>query len=250
MMKRIVLIRHGESLWNKENRFTGWTNVDLSEKGVQEAYAAGETLKNAGFTFQIAYTSYLKRAIKTLNCVLDKMDEDWIPVIKTWRLNEKHYGNLQGLNKSETAKKYGDEQVHIWRRSFDVEPNPISDDDPQNPAKDPRYAAVPDCYLPRTESLKDAIARVMPFWECEIYPRLKTVDNIIVAAHGNSLRGIVKHLKGISDSDIAALNIPTAVPYVFEFDDNLNLVKDYYLGDPEEIRKKQEAVAKQGLAKK
>lgn len=249
-MKRIVLVRHGESQWNKENRFTGWTNVDLSEKGVEEALNAGETLKKAGFAFQIAYTSYLKRAVKTLNCVLDKMDEDWIPVEKTWRLNEKHYGSLQGLNKAETAEKYGDEQVHIWRRSFDVAPNPVKESDESNPANDVRYAQVPDCYLPRTESLKDAIARVMPYWECEIFPMLKKVDNIIVVAHGNSLRGIVKNLKGISDTDIAALNIPTATPYVFEFDDNLNLVKDYYLGDPEEIAKKAAAVAQQGMAKK
>lgn len=249
-MKRIVLVRHGESQWNKENRFTGWTNVDLSEKGVAEATAAGDELKKAGFTFDVAYTSYLKRAIKTLNCVLDRMDEDWIPVYKTWRLNEKHYGMLQGLNKAETAAKYGDEQVHIWRRSYDVAPHALPDDDPNSAVRDVRYAGVPDAYIPRTESLKDAIARVMPYWECEIFPRLKSVDNIIVAAHGNSLRGIVKHLKGISDTDIASLNIPTAVPYVFEFDDDLKLVKDYYLGDPEEIRRKQQAVANQGVAKK
>ncbi len=249
-MKRIVLVRHGESQWNKENRFTGWTNVDLSEKGVAEATAAGDELKKAGFTFDEAYTSYLKRAIKTLNCVLDRMDEDWIPVYKTWRLNEKHYGMLQGLNKAETAAKYGDEQVHIWRRSYDVAPHALPDDDPNSAVRDVRYAGVPDAYIPRTESLKDAIARVMPYWECEIFPRLKSVDNIIVAAHGNSLRGIVKHLKGISDTDIASLNIPTAVPYVFEFDDDLKLVKDYYLGDPEEIRRKQQAVANQGVAKK
>ena len=249
-MKRIVLVRHGESQWNKENRFTGWTNVDLSEKGVEEAAAAGVALKKAGFTFQVAYTSYLKRAIKTLNCVLDKMDEDWIPVYKTWRLNEKHYGMLQGLNKAETAEKYGDEQVHIWRRSYDVAPHALKDDDPNSSVHDVRYADVPDAYIPRTESLKDAIARVMPYWEVEIFPMLKKVDSIIVAAHGNSLRGIVKHLKNISDKDIAALNIPTATPYVFEFDDNLNLVKDYYLADPEELKRKQQAVANQGVAKK
>ena len=192
-MKRIVLIRHGESQWNKENRFTGWTNVDLSEKGVQEALDAGKALKEAGITFEVAYTSYLKRAIKTLNNVLDAMDLDWIPVKKTWRLNEKHYGMLQGL--------------------------------------------------------KNCIERVMPYWECEIFPALKQHDNIVVVAHGNSLRGVVKHLKGISDADIVGLNIPTATPYVFEFDDDLNLVKDYYLADPEELKRKQEAVAKQGKAK-
>ena len=229
-MKRIVLVRHGESQWNKENRFTGWTNVDLSDKGVEEASNAGKLLKEQGFTFQIAYTSYLKRAIKTLNGVLDSMDLDWIPVKKSWRLNEKHYGNLQGLNKSETAAKFGDEQVLIWRRSFDVAPNPLDDADPNSATRDKRYAQV-------------------PYWECEIFPSLKEYDSIIVTAHGNSLRGIVKHLKGISDKDIVALNIPTATPYVFEFDDNLNLVKDYYLGDQDEIRRKQEAVAKQGSAK-
>ena len=249
-MKRIVLVRHGESEWNKENRFTGWTDVDLSEKGVQEALKAGKTLKDAGFTFAEAYTSYLKRAVKTLNCVLDKLDEDWIPVSKSWRLNEKHYGALQGLNKAETAEKYGNEQVHIWRRSYDVAPHALAEDDPRNAAKDPRYALVPDVFVPRTESLKDAIARVMPYWDCVIFPRLKSVDNILVVAHGNSLRGIVKHLKNISDTDIAGLNLPTAVPYVFEFDDDLNLVKDYFLGDPEEIRKLAEAVANQGTAKK
>ena len=248
-MKRIVLIRHGESQWNKENRFTGWTNVDLSEKGLEEALEAGKALKENGFTFDIAYTSYLKRAVKTLNNVLDAMDLDWIPVQKSWRLNEKHYGMLQGLNKAETAAKYGDEQVLIWRRSFDVEPLPLPEDDPNSATKDPRYALVPDEYIPRTEALKQCIERVMPYWESEIFPMLKKVDNIVVVAHGNSLRGVVKHLKGISDTDIISLNIPTATPYVFEFDDDLNLVKDYYLADPEELRRKQEAVANQGKAK-
>jgi 2,3-bisphosphoglycerate-dependent phosphoglycerate mutase len=242
-------VRHGESQWNKENRFTGWTNVDLSEKGLQEALEAGKALKEAGFKFDIAYTSYLKRAVKTLNNVLDAMDLDWIPVEKTWRLNEKHYGMLQGLNKAETAAKYGDEQVLIWRRSYDVEPLPLPDADPNSATQDPRYADVPDQYVPRTEALKQCIERVMPFWECEIFPKLKTVDNIIVVAHGNSLRGVVKHLKGISDEAIVKLNIPTAVPYVFEFDDDLNLVRDYYLADPDELAAKQAAVANQGKAK-
>ena len=232
-MKKIVLLRHGESLWNKENRFTGWTDVDLSDKGVEEGYEAGNLLKEAGISFQMAYASYLKRAVKTLNCVLDRMNADWIPVFKSWRLNEKHYGALQGLNKSETAARYGNEQVHIWRRSYDV-----------------RYSHVPLCDLPRTESLKDAIMRVIPYWECEIFPRLTVVDNILVVAHGNSLRGIVKYLKGISDTDIANLNIPTAMPYVFEFDESLNFVRDYYLGDPEKIKQMQDAVANQGIAKK
>ena len=248
-MKNIVLVRHGESQWNKENRWTGWTNVDLSEKGLQEALDAGKALKEAGFKFDIAYTSYLKRAVKTLNNMLDAMDLDWIPVEKTWRLNEKHYGMLQGLNKAETAAKYGDEQVLIWRRSYDVEPLPLPDADPNSATQDPRYADVPDQYVPRTEALKQCIERVMPFWECEIFPKLKTVDNIIVVAHGNSLRGVVKHLKGISDEAIVKLNIPTAVPYVFEFDDDLNLVRDYYLADPDELAAKQAAVANQGKAK-
>lgn len=248
-MKRIVLIRHGESQWNMENRFTGWTNVDLTPKGEQEATAAGKLLKEKGFHFDIAYTSYLKRAVKTLNRVLDAMDEDWIPVEKTWRLNEKHYGALQGLNKQETAEKYGDEQVHIWRRSYDVAPHDLAVDGTGSAFTDPRYKDVPVQYLPKTEALKDTIARVMPYWECVIFPKLKEVDNIVVAAHGNSLRGIVKHLKGISDEDISSLNIPTATPYVFEFDDNLNLVRDYYLGDPAEIARKQQAVANQGKAK-
>ncbi|WP_196072731.1 2,3-bisphosphoglycerate-dependent phosphoglycerate mutase, partial [Bacteroides uniformis] len=194
--------------------------------------------------------SYLKRAVKTLNCVLDRLDEDWIPVEKTWRLNEKHYGMLQGLNKSETTVQYGEEQVHIWRRSYDVAPAPVGKDDPRNPGMDIRYAGVPDRELPRTESLKDAIGRVMPYWECIIFPALMYKDSLLVVAHGNSLRGIIKHLKGISDTDISNLNLPTAVPYVFEFDDRLVLVKDYYLGNPEEIRKRTKAVAEQGMIRR
>lgn len=249
-MKRIVLLRHGESAWNKENRFTGWTDVDLSEKGIEEAERAGDDLRKAGFAFSVAYTSYLKRAVKTLNCVLDRMNEDWIPVIKSWRLNEKHYGSLQGLNKSETAQKYGEAQVKLWRRSFDVSPNPLAPDAPESPLNDPRYAGVPPEYLPLTESLKDAIARVMPYWVCEIFPALKNATgDVLVVAHGNSLRGIVKNLKGISDADIVGLNIPTATPYVFEFDDQMKLVKDSYLGDPEEIARKAAAVAAQGSKK-
>ena len=235
-MKRSVLIRHGESVWNKENRFTGWTNVDLSEKGVEEAKKAGALLKEHGFHFTKAYTSYLKRAIKTLNQILDVMDLDWIPVSKSWRLNEKHYGMLQGLNKAETAEKYGDAQVKIWRRSYDVPPTPLE-------ATDPR---VVPAYLPLTEALCHTVARTLPYWEGEIFPSLMEHDDVLVAAHGNSLRGIIKVLKGISDEDIVELNLPTAVPYVFEFDDNLNLVKDYFLGDPEEIKKLMEAVANQG----
>lgn len=248
-MKRIVLLRHGQSQWNLENRFTGWTDVDLSPKGIEEAERAGKDLVEAGISFDKVYTSYLKRAVKTMNCVLDKMNLDWLPVQKSWRLNEKHYGMLQGLNKSETAAKYGEEQVHIWRRSYDVAPHPIPEDDERNNKNEARYAGVPDEYIPRTESLKDAIARVMPLWECEIFPQLKQCDNVLVVAHGNSLRGIVKHLKNISDEAISQLNLPTAVPYVFEFDDDLKLQKDYFVGDPEMIKKLMEAVANQGKAK-
>ena len=248
-MKKIVLLRHGESAWNRENRFTGWTDVDLTENGVGEAYRAGELMKKENFAFDKAYTSYLKRAVKTLNGVLDAMDQDWIPVEKDWRLNEKHYGQLQGLNKAETAAKYGDEQVKIWRRSFDVAPQPLTEDDPRNPRFEARYDSVPDNMLPRTESLKDTIERIMPYWKETIFPSLKDAEEILVVAHGNSLRGIIKHLKGISDEDIVNLNLPTAVPYVFEFDDDMKLVKDYFLGDPQEIKKLMEAVANQGKKK-
>lgn len=249
-MKRIVLVRHGQSLWNLENRFTGWTDVDLSAQGVEEAKRAGDLLKKEGFTFDRAFTSYLKRAVKTLDCILDRLDEDWIPVEKSWRLNEKHYGALQGLNKRETAEKYGEEQVHIWRRSYDVAPEPLDMGDERSPLRDRRYDLVPEDYLPRTESLKDAINRVMPYWEDRIFPQLKTADSLLVVAHGNSLRGIVKQLKGISDEDISNLNLPTAVPYVFEFDDRLRLVNDRFLGDPEEIKRLMAAVAAQSSAKK
>ena len=245
-MKKIVLLRHGESLWNRENRFTGWTDVDLSDKGVSEALKAGDLLRDEGFLFQKAFTSYLKRAVKTLDCVLDRLDQDWIPVRKSWRLNEKHYGALQGLNKSETADRYGEEQVQLWRRSYDVAPEPLAEDDPRNARFDRRYSGVPDAELPRTESLKQTIERIMPYWKCVIFPALAACDNLLVVAHGNSLRGIIKHLKHISDQDISSLNLPTAVPYVFEFDDRLDLVRDYFLGDPEQVRKLMEAVAAQG----
>lgn len=245
-MKKIVLLRHGESAWNKENRFTGWTDVDLTEKGIEEARKAGDLLRKEGFVFDKAYTSYLKRAVKTLNNVLDRMDQDWIPVEKSWRLNEKHYGDLQGLNKSETAEKYGDEQVHIWRRSYDVAPHALGEDDPRNPRFELRYKNVPDDELPRTESLKDTVERILPYWKEVILPSLKTSDQILVTAHGNSLRGIIKYVRDIADEDIVHLNLPTAVPYVLEFDDDGILVKDYFLGDPEEIKKLMEAVANQG----
>ncbi|NDV47763.1 2,3-diphosphoglycerate-dependent phosphoglycerate mutase [Paludibacter sp. 221] len=248
-MKKVVLLRHGESVWNKENRFTGWTDVDLSAKGVEEAVKAGKLLKKEGYQFEIAYTSYLKRAVKTLNVVLDEMDLDWIPVKKSWRLNEKHYGMLQGLNKAETADKYGDEQVLIWRRSYDTQPDPLKKDDERSPLKDTRYKGVPQSYLPLTESLKDTVDRILPYWQDTIYPSLMKYEQVLVAAHGNSLRGIIKYLKNISDEDIVSLNLPTAVPYVFEFDDDLNLKRDYFLGDPEEIKKLMDAVANQGKKK-
>ncbi len=245
-MKKVVLLRHGESVWNKENRFTGWTDVDLSEKGVEEAKKAGKTLTENGIVFQKAYTSYLKRAVKTLNQVLDVMNLDWIPVEKSWRLNEKHYGMLQGLNKSETAAQYGDEQVLIWRRSYDIAPTPLEMNDPRSPRQDIRYNELTEAEIPLTESLLDTVNRIVPYWKEVIAPSMKQYDQIVVAAHGNSLRGIIKYLKNISNEDIISLNLPTAVPYVFEFDDNMNLVKDYFLGDPEEIKKLMDAVANQG----
>ncbi|MDR1123373.1 MAG: 2,3-diphosphoglycerate-dependent phosphoglycerate mutase [Elusimicrobiota bacterium] len=245
-MKKIVLLRHGESAWNKENRFTGWTDVDLTPKGLAEAEAAGALLKQEGFAFDRAYTSYLKRAVKTLNIALDKMDQDWIPVEKSWRLNEKHYGTLQGLNKAETAAKYGEAQVKIWRRSFDVAPAPLPPEDKRGPAFDTRYKAVPPGELPLTESLKDCIARALPYWQEVIWPALKETRQLLVAAHGNSLRGIVKYLKNIPDGEIPSLNLPTGAPYVFEFDEDYKLVKDYFLGNQEEIKKQMQAVADQG----
>ena len=246
---KLVLLRHGESVWNKENRFTGWTDVDLSAKGFEEGKEAGNQMKKAGLVFDMAFTSVLTRAIKTMNLALTEMDQLWIPVVKSWRLNEKHYGNLQGLNKAETAEKYGDAQVKIWRRSFDIPPLELGHDDPRNPRFDRRYQGLSEKEIPLTESLKDCIDRLIPFWDNSIQPALKEMDTILVAAHGNSLRGIVKYLKKISDSDIIELNIPTGIPYVFEFDDYLNLVNDYYLGDPETIKALMDAVANQGKAK-
>lgn len=248
-MKQIVLLRHGESLWNRENRFTGWTDVDLTEKGIEEAIKAGNLLKEKGFRFGKAYTSYLKRAIKTLNYVLDQMDEDWIPVEKNWRLNEKHYGALQGLNKAETAAKYGEEQVLIWRRSYDIPSPALSPEDPRNPRFDVRYREVPPAILPQTESLKDTVDRILPYWKKEIFPALETNRQVLVVAHGNSLRGIIKYVKNIPNDEIVWLNLPTAVPYIFDFDDDFHLINEYFLGDPEEIRQKMEAVAQQGKKK-
>ena len=247
-MKTIVLLRHGESVWNKENRFTGWTDVDLSEHGAEEARHAGRLMNEQKLIFGKAYTSYLKRAVKTLDIVLDEMNLDWIPVEKSWRLNEKHYGNLQGLNKAETAERFGAEKVLLWRRSYDTPPDPLAEDDPRNPRIDPRYAEVPVSELPRTESLKMTVERIVPYWRDTIFPSLARYGSLLVVAHGNSLRGIVKWVKEIPDDEIVGLNIPTGVPYVLEYDDRMKLVRDYYLGDPDEIRRQMEAVAAQGKA--
>ncbi len=248
-MKRLVLLRHGESTWNKENRFTGWTDVDLSERGVREATEAGKTLKKEGFHFKVAYTSYLTRAIRTLWLTLEQMDLLWIPVNKTWRLNEKHYGTLQGLNKIEMAEKYGDAQVLIWRRSYDIPPPPMDENDPRHARFDHRYAGLEAKDIPSTESLKETVERIVPYWQNEISRKLTEHGEVLVAAHGNSLRGILKYLKNISDEDIVSINLPTGIPYVFEFDDDLVLQKDYFLGDEETIRKLMEEVANQAKKK-
>ncbi|MDD3064779.1 MAG: 2,3-diphosphoglycerate-dependent phosphoglycerate mutase [Endomicrobiaceae bacterium] len=248
-MYKIVLIRHGESTWNKENRFTGWTDVDLSEKGVQEAITAGQQLKKDGFDFDLAYTSVLKRAIKTLNNVLEQMDLLWIPVKKSWTLNERHYGILQGLNKSEMAKQYGEEKVKMWRRSYDIPPEPLAESDPRYAGNDKRYKDLDKKDIPLTECLKDTVARVLPFWNSEIVPNIKAGKKIIIAAHGNSLRALIKYLDNISDGDIVNLNLPTAMPLVYELDENLKPVKSYYVGDPEAVKKAMDAVANQGKAK-
>lgn len=249
-MKKLVLLRHGESTWNKENRFTGWTDVDLSEKGIQEAKKAGQALKKEGFVFDAAFTSVLKRAIRTLWITLDEMDLMWIPVYNSWRLNERHYGALQGLNKSETAAKYGEEQVLIWRRSYDVPPPALEKNDPRSPSKDPRYKDLKKIEIPLTECLKDTVARFLPYWHETIAPVVKSGVRVIIAAHGNSLRALVKYLDNVSDKEIVGLNIPTGLPLVYELDDNLKPVKHYYLGDPEEVKKAIAAVANQGKAKK
>jgi len=249
-MKKIVLLRHGESTWNKENRFTGWTDVDLSEKGVSEGHRAGKALKDAGFVFDIAYTSLLKRAIKTLWITLEDMDLMWIPVHNSWRLNERHYGALQGLNKSETASKYGEDQVLVWRRSYDVPPPPLEKNDPRSPANDPRYKDLTKGDIPFTECLKDTVARFLPYWHETIAPAVKSGKQVIIAAHGNSLRALVKYLDNVSDKDIVGMNIPTGLPLVYELTDDLKAIRNYYLGDPEEVKKAMEAVANQGKAKK
>ncbi|RJP29639.1 MAG: 2,3-diphosphoglycerate-dependent phosphoglycerate mutase [Candidatus Omnitrophota bacterium] len=249
-MYKIVLLRHGESTWNKENRFTGWTDVDLSDKGIKEAGKAGQILKKEGFIFDIAFTSVLKRAIRTLWIVLEEMDLMWIPVINSWRLNERHYGSLQGLNKSEMAAKFGDKQVLIWRRSYDVPPPPLEENDERSPKKDPRYKDMDPKDIPLTECLKDTVIRFLPYWHETIAPSIKSGKRVIIAAHGNSLRALVKYLDKVSDEEIVHLNIPTGMPLVYELDKDLKPIKHYYLGDPEEVKKAMEAVAAQGKAKK
>lgn len=248
-MYKLVLVRHGESDWNKQNRFTGWTDVDLSEKGRQEAQEGGQTLQAADFTFDVAYTSVLKRAIRTLWTILDEMDLMWIPVHRSWRLNERHYGGLQGLNKAETAAQYGEDQVKIWRRSYDVPPPPLEPTDPRFPGKDPRYASLSKEELPLTECLKDTVARFLPYWHETIAPAVKSGKRVIVAAHGNSLRALVKYLDNISDADIVSLNIPTGMPLVYDLDADLKPIKSEYLGDPEKVKAAMAAVANQGKAK-
>jgi len=248
-MTKLVLVRHGESTWNKENRFTGWTDVDLSEKGREEAKKAGKVLKADGYDFDLAYTSVLKRAIRTLWYIMDEMDLMWIPVIRDWRLNERHYGALQGLNKAETAAKHGEEQVKIWRRSYDIQPPALEESDERFPGHDPKYRSLSDKELPRTECLKDTVARFLPLWKNEISADIKSGKKVLIVAHGNSLRALVKYLDNIPDEEIVGLNIPTGIPLVYELNDDLKPIKHYYLGDPEEIAKAQQAVANQGKAK-
>ena len=249
-MYKLVLMRHGESQWNLENRFTGWADVDLTDKGREEARQAGELLKAEGFRFDVAYTSVLKRAIRTLWTTLDQMDLMYLPIVHTWRLNERHYGDLQGLNKAETAEKFGDEQVLVWRRAYAIAPNPMSKDDPRYAGNDPRYARLKPEQVPLTECLKDTVERVVPIWEEGIAPAIKAGKQVLVAAHGNSLRALIKHLDNVSEEDIVGINIPTAKPLVYELDENLKPIKHYYLGNQAEIEAAMAAVASQGKAKK
>jgi len=248
-MMKVVLLRHGESDWNKQNRFTGWTDVDLSEKGIAEAKEGARVLKEQGYTFDIAYTSVLKRAIRTLWIVMDEMDLMWIPVYRSWRLNERHYGALQGLNKAETAEKYGEAQVKVWRRSYDIRPPALEPTDPRYPGFDPRYKTLSQQELPLTECLKDTVERFLPYWHEVIAPAVKTGQRVLIAAHGNSLRALVKYLDNIPEQDIVELNIPTGMPLVYELDQDLKPLRSYYLGDPEQVRKAMEAVAAQGKKK-
>jgi 2,3-bisphosphoglycerate-dependent phosphoglycerate mutase len=249
-MHKVVLLRHGESIWNKENLFTGWTDVDLSDKGKEEARAAGQLLKKEGFLFDIAFTSVLKRAIRTLWYTLDETDLMWIPVHRDWRLNERHYGALQGLNKAETAAKYGEDQVKIWRRSFDIQPPALEATDPRHPSHDPRYASLQPAQVPATECLKDTVARFLPAWKDRIAPEVRAGKRVLITAHGNSLRALVKYLDNVSDKDIVELNIPTGVPLVYELDDTLKPIKHYYLGDQAKIEAAMKAVASQASAPK
>jgi len=244
-MHKLVLLRHGQSTWNLENRFTGWTDVDLSDQGRREAAQSGRTLREEGFAFDIAYTSVLKRAIRTLWMTLDEMDQMWLPVVNSWRLNERHYGALQGLNKAETAARHGEDQVKIWRRSYDIPPPSLDVTDERFPGHDPRYAGLSSADLPLTESLKDTVARFLPYWHETIAPVVRSGKRVLITAHGNSLRALVKYLDGISDEEIVGLNIPTGVPLVYELDADLKPLKHYYLGDPDEIAKQAEAVANQ-----
>ena len=248
-MYKLVLVRHGQSTWNLENRFTGWTDVDLTEQGRAEAHSAGKLLCEGGYVFDLAITSVLKRAIKTLWIVLEEMNLEWIPVTRAWQLNERHYGALQGLNKAETAEKFGDAQVKLWRRSYDVPPPALDLNDERHPKFDPRYAGLTPEQLPATESLKITLERVLPYWHSTLTPTIKSGKRVLIAAHGNSIRALVKYLDNISDADIPELNIPTGVPLVYELDDNLNRIKSYYLGDPEEIAKAAAAVAAQASKK-
>jgi 2,3-bisphosphoglycerate-dependent phosphoglycerate mutase len=248
-MTKLVLLRHGESIWNKENLFTGWTDVDLSDQGMLEAKQAGEMLKAEGYSFDVAFTSVLKRAIRTLWIALDELDLMWIPVNHSWRLNERHYGALQGLNKAQTAAKFGDEQVLIWRRSYDVPPPPLDESDPRYPGNDPRYRELSRSELTLTECLKDTVARFLPYWHRTIVPAIQSGKKVIITAHGNSLRALVKHLDHISDQDIVGLNIPTGAPLVYELDEQLRPLRNYYLGDPDAVAKAAAAVANQGKAK-
>jgi 2,3-bisphosphoglycerate-dependent phosphoglycerate mutase len=243
---KLVLLRHGQSTWNLENRFTGWTDVGLSEQGVQEGLYSGKVLRESGYTFDIAFTSVLKRAIKTLWIVMEEMELEWIPVIRGWQLNERHYGALQGLNKGEMASKYGEAQVKLWRRSYDMPPPPLDWDDQRHPRFDRRYAGLTREQLPSCESLKDTVARMLPYWHSDIAPVVKSGQRVLIAAHGNSLRALVKYLDDISDESIPELNIPTGIPLVYELDQNLSPLKSYYLGDEEAVRKAAEAVAMQG----
>jgi 2,3-bisphosphoglycerate-dependent phosphoglycerate mutase len=249
MKHKIVLIRHGESLWNSENRFTGWTDVDLSPKGLEEAQHAAQLIKQGGFEFDMVYTSVLKRAIRTMNVILDGTDQAWLPISKAWQLNERHYGSLQGLNKAETAAQYGDEQVFIWRRSYDIPPTPLKKSDPRHPSKDRRYKGLKASELPATESLKICLQRVVPYWKKNIVPQLKKNKRILIVAHGNSLRALIKHLDGIADDKIAELNIPTAIPLVYELNSKLKPLKSYYLGDAAAAEAAAAAVANQAKKK-